>query len=57
MARDLIGGRYQVRHSEWTDDPYGWQTVDPQGNVIDTYELRKLAQAWVDYMNILDVTR
>ena len=54
---DLIGGRYQVRHSEWADDPYGWQTVDPQGQVVDTYELRELAQAWVDYMNILDVTR
>ena len=40
--------RWDVRHSDWGEDPYGWQTVR-DGIVIDTYEDRAIAEAYVAY--------
>ena len=41
---------YTVSHSEWGEDPYGWQ-VRKDGEVVDTYESVELAESYADYMN------
>lgn len=41
---------YTVQHSEWQDDLYGYQVLK-DGNVIDTYEHKDMAEAYCQYMN------
>lgn len=42
--------RFTVTHSEWGEDPYGWQ-VRKDGQVIDTCEQIAFANAYADFMN------
>jgi hypothetical protein len=48
----MAGARWTVRHYDWCDvgEPYGWHTPR-DGQIIDTYREREMAQAYVDYMN------
>jgi hypothetical protein len=43
-------GRFTVTHSDWGEDPYGWQ-VRMDGEVLDTYVERDVAEAYAEYMN------
>lgn len=44
--------RWTVRHYEWDDygAPYGWHVLR-DGQIIDTYPDRSLADGYADYMN------
>lgn len=41
---------FTVTHSDWGEDPYGWQ-VRLNGEVIDTYMAKDMADAYAKYMN------
>lgn len=41
---------YIMQHSDWNDELYGWQVIKA-GEVIDTYEDKDMAIAYVNYMN------
>ena len=46
----MAGAKFTVRHSEWGEDPYGWQVLKA-GELLDTYGTVKEAEAYAAYMN------
>ena len=49
-AEMQLDGPYTVQHSDWGDDPYGWQ-VWVGGRVLDTYAHIAFANTYADFMN------